>query len=270
MSWEQEVAVVAWIAALAHADSTTHEFEAAAGADLVTRTDWMFSPLPHDGIAPSVDLGWSPRGRRDANVVRLSFTPANIASGPSWSFTWDGETRETFPSSATMVDLQYAYGRRIDAGAWTVHVGATSANHFENVVDAFAINAVETYFGVFELAPRVEARWKLSDRHTIELEGWTPLLAWVARNPYPMHNGEHIWNTRDNQPVFIIFRYIGDGRLQTLDTYQAVHLRTGYALRLSNRFTALARVRVDGFHDKVPWPLAEWQAGLDLGLRGTF
>lgn len=251
------------------AAGTTHEVELSAGASFVTRTDHMFSPLPHDGVAPTVDLGWSPRAERGAHVVRISFTQANLSSGPSWSFTWDGETRETFPSPASLADLQYGVGRRIDTGRWTLHVGGTSANHFENLVNGFAILGAESYFGVFELGPWVDARLAVNERHTVELEAWTPLLGWVARNPYPMHNAEHIWNTRSPNPLLTVARYLGDGQLQTLNSYQAVHLRAGYSVAASDTITLFARGRADGFHDTVPSPLAEWQLGLDLGLRGT-
>lgn len=252
------------------AGDTTHEVELSGGGDWLARTDQMFSPLPHDGLAPTVGLGWSPRGRRDASVLRLSVTMGDISSGPAWTFTRDRESRETFPSAITLADLQYAYGRRIDGDRWTLHVGATSANHFENLVNAMAILGVESYFGVFELGPWVDWRLQVADGQALELEAWSPVLGWVARNPYAMHSGEHIWNTRDNKPVNIIFRYLGDGSLQTVDTYRAVHLRAGYSLAVSDVVTLFARGRADGFHHTTPWPLTEWQLGLDLGLRGTF
>jgi hypothetical protein len=252
------------------AGETTHEVEISGSAAFVTRTDWMFSPLPHDGIAPSASLGWSPRGEKDVNLLRLSFTPARIASGPSHDFTWDGEDRETFASAATLVDLQYAYGRRIDGEGWTMHVGGTSANHLENQVNAFALMGIESYFGAFELGPWADLRVQVAERHALEFEAWTPLISWVARNPYSLHSGEHIWNTRDPNPVVTIGRYLGDGQLQTINTYQAIHLRAGYSVALSRTFTAFTRLRADGFHHSDPWPLAEWQLGLDLGLRGTF
>ena len=59
------------------------------------------------------------------------------------------------------------------------------------------------------------------------------------------------------------------GTLQTLNAYQAGHVRGTYSVGVSDHLALFARGRVDALHNSRPWSLTEWQAGLDLGIRGT-
>lgn len=254
----------------ARAGDTTHELDLRGGINEIVRADRMVAAIQHQGASPTFDLSWSPRAARAAHVVEVSFTPGQISPGPSWSFTRDGERLETGKDAAPLADLRYAVGRRVDAGDWTFHLGGTSANHFENITTNYGFYGMETYLGVLGLGPWLDLRRGLAERHGAELEAWAPLAAWIARNPYAGHSGQHIYNTRDNKPLLIIPRFLADGTPQTLNHYQSVHLRLGYTFALGETVALVARSRVDGLHLAVPHPLVEWQFGLDLGLRGRF
>lgn len=255
---------------LALAGDTVHEVELRGGIHELVRADRMLSAVPHHGAAPSFDLSWSPRGPRMAHLVELSFTPTTLASGKPWSWRDDGERRETGRDAAVLVDLQYAIGARIDAGEWTLHVGGTVANQFENLATNYGFLGMESYLGVLGAGPWVDLRRGLGERHTLELQAYSPVVSWVARNPYAVHSGQHVYNTRDNKPLNIIPRYLADGSVQTLNHIQAIHLRAGYAFDLSDTFALVARGRVDGFHLSVPHPMVEWRLGMNLGIRGRF
>ncbi len=259
-----------FLAAVAHAGQTTHEVELLGGAQHLIRNDKQISALPHTGTSPTFDLRWSPRAPRGAHVVAISFTPATTQSVEDWSFHSDGETLRSGPDGITMVDLQYAYGRKFEGNGWTVHLGGTLATHFEDVATDYGFLGLKTYLGVIGVGPWADLRVSVRDRHTFEAQAWTPVASWVSRNPYAVHDGDYIFRTRNPNVPLTIGRLLADGKPQAPNHYQAVHLRAGYAYGLFSHFDLVARARLDGLHLTRPQPLLEWQLGLDLGLRGSF
>ncbi len=257
-------------ASLALAGDTVHEVALRGGVNEIVRADRMITGTQHQGASPTFDVAWSPRGPRLAHGLEVSFTPGQMSSGPPFDWSVDGEEHQTGNDAAALADLQYALGRRIQAGKWTIHLGGTVASHFENITTNYGFLGMETYLGVFELGPWLDLRRELGKRQTLELQAWAPIASWVARNPYPAHNGQHIYNTRDNQPLRIIPRFIADGSPQTWNHYQAIHVRVGYAFDLNDTFAVVVRGRADGLHLSVPHPLVEWQLGMNLGIRGSF
>jgi len=256
--------------ALAASAGTTHELEMAAGAGGLFKTDRLMSPLPYSGAMPSVDLGWSPRGDRDTNKVVLSLAIGGLRSGPAYDFQWDERTVTTDATAVTAVELQYAYGRQIHGGAWTLDLGGTVANHVEDLGWAYGFTGPSAYLGIFEAAPWAWWRFEPGKRHALELEGWLPLFAWIARNPWAVHDDDYIWNNRDNNALLTIGRYIGDGSMRTWNDYQAAHGRVTYRLNLNDTWALVARARVDWFHFTEPDAIEQWNVGLGLGARGRF
>lgn len=247
-----------------------HRFGVETGATFLSRTDWMLSPTNLSGVLPQLGLDYEGRGDRWVLAVSLSATSGSYRDQPVYAYTRDGEAQSTEPSLATIAHLDLAVGRRIEAGAWDLRLGGISANQAGNYVFVAGFLGVEHYDGAFELAPWLHARRDLGARHHLELEAWVPVAAWLCRNPYPLHNSEHIWNTRSNFAPAILLQYIADGAPATLNRYQASHARIGWTTDLSDRFSLAGRARLDWLHDAEPHPLVELQLGADVALQGRF
>lgn len=248
----------------------THDVEAALGATYYSRTDLVLSPRAYHGVLPRLGLGYRHRGARTMHTVEASLSKGSFRDQPDFDFTFEGSDRTSGPSVVTMVDLRYAVGHRFDLGAFSLHVGATNANHIEDLVQVYGWMGVSNYLGAFELGPWVDGSVSAGERHTFGFEAWTPALAWMGRNPYPVHSGQHIYNTRKNNPVSSIVNYIGDGSLRTVNTYQAGHLRLRWTYAFGRHFALSTRVRLDALHYAEPRSVVETQAGLDLALQGRF
>lgn len=257
------------MAALSSA-GTMHEIELTGGASALVRDDRMVGAIPHSGLAPGGALSWTPRGDRDANRIRLGFQPATLRGTEDFTYTWDGEKKSSGPDAVSIAELQYAYGRRLDGTGFTLHLGGTVAGHIEDVSTNYAFMGVKTYLGVFELGPWADLRIPVGQRHAFEVEGWIPVANYVARNRYGVHDDAYIDDTRDLKTLPIIGRLLASGSPYTLNAYQAAHLRAGFTLGLSDTFAVVTRARLDAVHLTISHPMVEWQAGLDLGIRGRF
>lgn len=263
--------LISMLAGLALAGSTIHELEVSPTLAAVVRTDRLISPRAYTGVAPGAALAWNIRGPSAVNHFDLSVAIGDFRSGPDFDYQWsDGTENRTEASPATLVDIQYAHGRRLRGKGWTLHVGATSSNHVEDITHVIGFLGLKTYLGLFEFGPWAEARVDLHRRHALELEVWSPVITWVSRNDHSVHDGDYIWHNRDNNTVSTIVRYIGDGSVQSVNHYQAAHVRLGWTAQLNDRFSLLLHSRVDALHYSEPRSLVQLQFGAQAGLRGSF
>lgn len=247
-----------------------HSVQAGAGITYLSQTDRMLSPRNYQGVVPQLGLAYAFRGERWMHLVGLDLAIGRYRSQPDFDFTWNGEDRRSAASTYTGVDIQYALGRRFEAGPWTVSVGGTSFNHASDMTMVNAILGTSHYLGAFELAPWASAELDIGERHHFEVQGWVPVAAWMGRNPYPIHNADYIYNTRSNKTALIIAEYLADGSLRTVNDYQATHLRVGWTTDLGEHWAVNARARLDWLHYAHPTPMVELRTGLDLALQGRF
>jgi hypothetical protein len=247
-----------------------HEVDLVGGVAPVVRTDLLLSPLRYTGALPGFGVRWAATGARASNRVGLDLALGGLRSGPDWTWLSDGETVEAGPTGTTLIDLRYVHGRRVSDGAWTVQLGGTFTTHLEQHYYPYGFTGVSNYLGTLSLSPWIEASVDLGRRQHLELEGWVPLLTWVARSPYAVHDDEYLWHNRDTNPVLIAGRYIGAGELSSPLSYQSGHLRGTWSLDLSDHLAALVTGRLDAMHLTEPAPLAELQLGVHTGLRGSF
>ncbi|MCB9678270.1 MAG: hypothetical protein H6737_24425 [Alphaproteobacteria bacterium] len=249
---------------------TSSEVDLSVGARAMSRTDLHLSPKRYTGVLPHVGLGWDRHGAHGVHAVDLGLSLGSFRSQPDFTFSRDGEDVTTGASATTMVDLQYALGHRFDGPSWSLYVGATNANHIEDLSYGYGFLGLKAYFGAFELGPWVEWRKPVGEHHTFEASAWVPVAAWISRNPYPVHNGEYIWNTRDNKPLKIIPRFIGDGSLRTVDVYQAGHLRARWRFDFAKHWSVALGGTVDVLRCSEPRTVVETLAGLDARISGRF
>jgi len=252
------------------AEAGSHDVDLVGGVAPVVRTDHLLSPLRYSGAMPAFGVLWTGEGERASNRVGLDLVLGGLRSGPDWTYTRDGETIEAGPTGTTLVDLRYAHGRRVVDGAWTVQVGGTFVTHLEQHYYPYGFTGVSNYLGTLTLSPWAEASVDLGKRQHFAVEAWVPLLAWVARSPYAVHDDEYLWHNRDTNPVFIAARYIGAGSLASPLSYQSGHLRATWSLDVSDHLAVLVAGRLDALHLTDPSPLTELQFGTNAGLRGSF
>lgn len=267
--WLTALMLTALVTASAQA-RPEHNVSLGAGATYLSRTDAQLSALPHKGVLPRVGLGYQARGDKGVHVVDIALITGSLRSQPDFGFTWDGEDRTSGPDALTMVTMRYAVGKRIDAGPLQLNLGATNANELMNATYNYVMVGMDNYLGVFELGPYADVQLALGERNRLGLEAWTPVMAWMARNPYAVHSGQHIYNTRSNNPVKIIPQYLADGSFRTVNTYQAAHLRGSWRFDMTKRFAVSTQLRFDFLHYSKPSQLIETQTGLDVALLGRF
>jgi hypothetical protein len=252
------------------ASAADHELDAKAGATVVHRTDLVASPLPYTGVLPTITVGWAARGKNDVHRVAIAAALGSIQSGPAWDFRDRGDKHSAVPSPVTFADFRYAYGRRISGDGWRLNLGGTFHSDVEHMVYPYAVSGVSMYMGVFTVGPWADLRVDLADRHTLTLEAWTPVVAWVGRNPYGVHDAEYIWDNRAGTDMDAIVNYIGGGHLETVDRHQALHLRTSWSGQITDHFGFVGGIRADVLHLTHPRPTLEYRLGADLGVKGVF
>ncbi|MFO7563130.1 MAG: hypothetical protein R6X02_10845 [Enhygromyxa sp.] len=249
---------------------TQHELALAAKAQVVHRRDQLLSPRPYRGVLPGADLGYAARGRHNTHVVSLSFAMGSLRSGPDFEYERAGELRSTEPSLATMLDLRYAYGRRLAGERWSVSLGATLPVHIEAMNWVYGPLGNFNYLGVFALGPWAQLRLEPAARHLIELELGAPIVAWVARSPYALNDDDFIAANADHAPGKAAFRLIGQGRFESLDTYQSVDLRGSWAFALHERWALVSTLGFWFAHESKPRPLSALHFSAMFGARGSF
>lgn len=261
------------IALAVDARAAEHDLDLVGGVAPVVRTDLLLSPLRYTGVMPAVGLMWTGTGERASTRVAVDLALGGLRSGPDWTWTRDdgsGETVETGPTGSTLVDLRVGHGRRVLDRTWSLEVGGSFTTHLEQHYYPYAFTSVSNYLGTLSLSPWVEASVDPGKRHHLAFEGWVPLLTWVARSPYAVHDDEYLWHNRDTNPLAIAARYIGAGQLSSPLNYQSAHLRTTWSIDLSKHLGLLVAGRLDAVHLTEPSPLAELQLGVNAGLRGSF
>lgn len=252
------------------AHAATHELDLGVGMAQLVRTDLLLSPRRYTGTLPAVGLRWRGRFEHTSHRVGIDLALGDLRSGPAWTYLSEGQPTEILPTDTTVVDLRSAHGWAVVDATWRVDVGGTVTGHLEQQYSVYAFLPVSNYLGVFTLAPWASAGVDLSQRQHLEVEGWVPVLAWIARSPYSVHDDEYLWHNRDTNAVAIIARYIGAGEPASFGTYQSAHLRTTWSLDLSRHLAVAVAGRVDAVHLVRPQPLFELQLGLSAGLRGSF
>lgn len=255
------------------AQAAEHDVDLVGGVAPIVRTDLLLSPLRYTGVMPAVGLMWTGTGERASTRVALDLALGGMRSGPDWTWIRDdgsGETVETGPTGSTLVDLRVAHGRRVLDRAWTLEVGGSFTTHLEQHYYPYGFTGVANYLGTLSLSPWVEAGFEPGKRHHVSVEAWLPVLTWVARSPYAVHDDEYLWHTRDTNPLAVASRFIGAGEMSTPLSYQSVHLRTTWSIDLSEHLGLLVAGRLDAVHLTDPSPLAELQLGVNAGLRGSF
>lgn len=252
------------------AHAGTHQVDLTGGVAPVVRTDLLLSPQRYTGAMPSVGLLWRADNERATHLAGFDLALGGLSSGPEWTFTMDGEPAVAGPTGSTLVDLRTAHGWSVVDSTWTVHVGGSFAGHLEQHYYPYGFSGVSTYLGVFTLAPWADASVDLSRRQHLAIDGWVPVLAWVARSPYSVHDDEYLWANRDTNVPAIIARYIAAGGLASPLSYQSGHLRATWSLDLSDHLAVLVAGRLDAVHLTEPFPMTELQLGATAGLRGSF
>jgi hypothetical protein len=263
-------AVACGLLASAAARAADHDIDLVDGVSPIVRTDLLLSPLRYTGALPAAGLLWTGVGERASNRVGLDLSLGGIRSGPDWTYRMDGETVEAGPTGTTLIDLRYAHGRKVIDKAWTLQLGGTFVTHLEQHTYPYGFTGVSNYLGTLTLSPWAEATVDVGKRQHISVEGWVPVLAWVARSPYSVHDDEYLWHNRDTNVLAIAARYIGAGEMASPLTYQSAHLRTTWSYDLSDHWGVLVAGRLDALHLTDPSPMVEVQLGVNAGIRGSF
>jgi hypothetical protein len=252
---------------LAGAALAAPSVDLALGARALTRRDEAFSPRTYVAPAPSARLGASVPGDRWSHRLSLDLAMGSARSGPAWSFTVDGERRDTPPSSLVEVSLREATLHAVP-GPLPLQLGLGPALDVSTATFAFGRGGVFTYFGTIGLDAAARLEVPLPGPHRLDVQLGAPLAAWVARSPYALNDDRYIDTIAAGGGVGAVFGLLGRGRVESWGTRQAV--RAGAAWTWSRRVVSpTASVDLALERQLAPWGgvLVRRAAGVSVGAR---
>jgi len=251
-----------------------HELQLGWAPRYHTRKDELYSPLWQQGLsAEGIALRYSWNGERSAHRAAIGVAKSQIKAGPTWGYNdWPtGETKTTWPVYITHIQVAYAYLHKLPVpDVVTLRLGGAVDVDLQNIDWLIAGYGFGSYFGSITLDIKAELTVPVAERHSLTLDVGLPLLAWIARSPYSIHDETTIYNNRDANDFKTAFRYIGAGRLESWNSFQSLRAALtwrwqisdpmGLALTLHSRLTA----------EQHPRPLLATETGLTVAANWQF
>lgn len=245
------------------------------GIHFFSRQDQLFSPMIYHATSPlNLNLQYTNKNDKRIHLAEAEF---NLYKA-SWHDQYDFftgfdeiKTQTTLPSGFTVVTARYAYLRYLNStsiGEWWI--GGITDNQINSIDNEYGPAATFGYFAHFSLAPVVQWRYQLSDRHDVHAIAWLPILSWVSRSPYAVHDDEYMQNNADHNGFKTFFRYVGDGNIHLLNRYQQFNLNLGYSYALSKNWDLGAEYRFEFFRDSKPKTVISYQNFINLQASFIF
>lgn len=251
----------------------TRQLDLSLGYGLLARQDLVFSPFVHESASPLHLALTYQRSRHWEQAWSLGFAQFAAQHRTAFDYTLPtapGELQHTAPHDFTFVDLGYKAGKRVavrERSIWTLG-GAVSAD-----LDVMNYNHARIsnfgYFMAFDLAAWGKWAYQPAPRHSVEAEVQLPILAWTARSPYLINDDKFIENTASHRSLKTLGKFIGDGRLTTLDDYHRATLILRYHFLVTGRWYIGAGYQGDWLRHDRPLPLrsARQQLMLNFSLH---
>jgi len=251
-----------------------NEIQAGLAPHFYTRKDQLYSPLWHQGLsAEGIELRYNRSGNNSVHQVLVAVSKSKIKAGPTWEYvSWPtNEAVTTWPVYITHINLGYAYLHTLPTpDVVTLRLGGALDVELQNIEWMIADYGFGSYLGTIDLDVKAELNVPLGKRHDLTLDLALPIVAWVARSPYSIHDETTIFNNRDDNIPKTVVRYLGAGRLETWNSYQAVKA----ALTWRRQITASAGLALS-IHTKMvairkPRPVVATDTGINIAANFRF
>jgi hypothetical protein len=134
----------------------------------------------------------------------------------------------------------------------SVTIGGIITSDIQQFVYVYGSNGDFGYFTSTGLGGFGKYNYNFNERHMLTAVIRFPVISWLARSPYLVHDDEFFENTVSQSGFKIMMNLIGDGKPVTLNRIQSFDFETKYSYNLSNRFSLGAGYLFEFIHSGQP------------------
>lgn len=243
------------------------------GLHQVSRQDQLFSPMIYRDVSfQNIAALYANENSRRWHTAEIFYSGYEARWHDDYTYLTGSEEKEqtTAPTFITIVGVRYSYLKKIkvtEQGSWSV--GGISDNQINAVDNVYGAFGTFGYLGQFSLSPMVRKQF-IEGKHEVFLDAFFPLLSWVSRSPYALNDDEYMKNNADHNGFKTVFRYIGDGNIQTLNRLQKLNLDAAYSYSLSDRWQLGGVYRMEFLRSSKSKPLIAVRNNFNLKISFEF
>lgn len=242
------------------------------GLDLIHRQDLLFSPMVyHDLSFKNASLQYSNENIRRWHIASITFALYKARWHDDYEYLsgFEVTTYTTAPTSITLVGVRYCFLEKIkltEHGSWSA--GGLADNQINSVDNLYGGFGTFGYLGQFSLSPAARKQLLIGEKQELLLTVYFPLISWVSRSPYALNDDEYMHNNADHNGFKTLLRYIGDGKIQTVNRLQKLNLDVEYNYQWAKRWQVGGIYRMEYLRNTKPKTLTAFRN--DLHLKITF
>jgi hypothetical protein len=241
------------------------------GPSSIVRQDLIFSPFVHkDFSLLNVGLEYI-REAKSFQKISINYANFNPMVAEPYEFTFHGEPYTAFPHSMNFIDLDYQFGKTVNA----IHDGQlTLGGHFFTDIQVmnYAYGRISSFGYFASLGLGVFGTYKvpINEKSRIQSTIRLPLVAWLARSPYLVNDDEFINNTSSHSGIKTFMALLGDGQLASWNKIQTIDFEAKYAFDLNHRWGFGAAYLFEFFHVSQPRKLLSFRNSLNFSTSFKF
>lgn len=243
------------------------------GINLISRQDLLFSPMVYqDASFRNISLLYDHVNETRWHHAELFYGGYDAQWHDDYTYLTgiEEDVQTTSPTFITLVGMRYSYLRKLQGGAGnTWSIGGISDNQIHAVDNVYGAFGTFGYLGQFSLSPMVR-RQLVYEKHEWIISGYVPVISWISRSPYALNDDEYIKNNADHNGFKTVFRYIGDGNIQTVNRFLKFNLDVDYSYHLSTAWSLGAAYRVEFLRSTRPKTLSDMRNNINLKISYQF
>lgn len=276
MNWQRHtmkdhfvLVVVAWLvpAILLAQDQeeSIHAVSVLYGLNQITRQDQLFSPMVYQDVSfRNITVRYVNENTNRCHTAEIFYAGYEAQWHETYTYLTgtDNEVQSTSPTFITLVGARYSFLKKMHVtkqGSWAF--GGITDNQINAVDNVYGAFGTFGYLGQFSVSPMVRRQF-VRERHELLLSAFFPIISWISRSPYALNDDEYIKNNADHNGFKTVFRYIGDGNIQTINNFQKINFHAAYSYRLSERWKLGGLYGMELLRSAEPKPL--------IALRNNF
>lgn len=243
------------------------------GLHQLSRQDELFSPMIYQDVSfQNIAALYANENSRRWHTAEVFYSGYAARWHDDYTYLTGAEEKEqtTAPTFITVAGMRYSYLKKMkvtEQGSWSV--GGISDNQINAVDNVYGAFSTFGYLGQFSLSPMVRKQF-IEGKHEVLVDAFIPILSWVSRSPYALNDDEFIKNNADHNGFKTVFRYIGDGNIQTINRLQKLNLDADYSYRLSDKWQLGVVYRMEFLRSAKPKPLIAVRNNFNVKISFEF
>lgn len=247
-------------------NGTKNSFSIILGPAHLVRQDLIFSPFGHQDFSL---VNWGFEFERENRffqklvVQNAGFSPIQ---SPSYYYTNHGELHSSQGHRFNFVDVDYLLGKRIkEWGKSHMVLGVLVAVDVQLMDYSYGRNSSFGYYSTFGAGGFAKYGYLVDDRSNITVALKLPMIAWMTRSPYLVHDDAFIENTRSHSNLKTFLAFVEDGHLALWDQWMAFDLAFEYNYRLNANWGLKGNFQYAFEYSREPRTLKSYQHSLGIG-----